>query len=110
MRSIVWLFLVVLCSAILLNAQDKSDQWAGWVCDSACVTHSGGIASCNANCTQQSGEAVFIRNDGKVTKIANQEACKPYMNKRVKVKAVQDYKQQQEQIRLMDITDDSGGS
>jgi hypothetical protein len=115
MKRIGWLFLVVLCSAVLLNAEDKGDRVTGWVCDSRCVVHTGDMATCNPDCTERSGEAVFIHDNGKVTRISNPDTCTEYMNHRVTARGSwenqhnQDRREsEQEVIRLQELQNDSG--
>ena len=114
MKRLAWLFLAVLCSAVLLNAEDKAETMSGWICDSKCVVQSAGRNTCDANCTERSGEAVFISDQGEVMAVANQDICASHMNKRVKIRAshmtpVQTTEQGREnQIRIMEIQDEFG--
>jgi DNA replicative helicase MCM subunit Mcm2 (Cdc46/Mcm family) len=112
MQRITWLFLVILCSAILLNAEDKGNTMSGWVCDSKCVVQSADRATCNLNCTERSEDAVFINDQGKVLQISNPASCSSHMNKRVKATAI--YKDQgktkqdrQQMIRIQELRDDT---
>src|ERR1700756_5768624 len=77
MKVIASLLTVVLGSALLL-AQDMSQgvEMSGTICDSNCVTQTGGHAACNLKCSQKGGDAVFIDDNGKVTKIANPDKVK----------------------------------
>ncbi|MGA2961612.1 MAG: hypothetical protein ABSD96_08060 [Candidatus Korobacteraceae bacterium] len=114
MKRIAWLFLVVLCSAVLLNAEDKAHAMNGWICDSKCVVQEAGRNTCDRTCTERSGDAVFISDQGEVMAVANQDICASHMNKRVKIRAshmtpVQTTEQGREnQIRIMEIQDESG--
>ena len=83
MKRLAWLCLTVLCSAILLNAQDKGNPVSGWVCDKKCVVQSADRTTCDPDCTERSGAAVFINEQGTVSKISNYEHCSPHMNKHV---------------------------
>jgi hypothetical protein len=79
---------VLLASLILLYAQgNKPIEMTGTICNSTCVTQSAGHATCNANCTDKSGPAVFVEDNGKVSKINNPDKVKGKMGKKVKVKA-----------------------
>ena len=87
MRFIASLLTVVLGSALLL-AQDmsKAVEMSGTVCDSKCVDPSGDHPACNLKCSETSSNAVFIDDNGKVTKIANPDKVKEYKGKHVKAK------------------------
>jgi len=87
MKRLAWLFLAVLCSAVLLNAEDKAETMSGWICDSKCVVQSAGRNTCDANCTERSGEAVFISDQGEVSGVSNQDVCSSHMGKHVKATA-----------------------
>ena len=82
MKRLVWLFLAVLCSAVLLNAEDNT--MSGWVCDSKCVVQNGNRATCDPTCTAKGDDAVFISDEGAVSTISNQDICTSHMNKHVK--------------------------
>jgi len=85
-RSAV-LFTLVLTSLILLYAQDNpSKEMTGWICNSTCVTQAAGHASCDANCSDKSGDVVFVEENGKVTKISNPDMVKANMGQKVKAK------------------------
>lgn len=78
---------VVLASLILLYAQDnKPMEMTGVICNSTCINQSAGHATCDANCTDKSGPAVFVEDNGNVSKINNPETVKGKMGKKVKVK------------------------
>jgi len=76
--------------AILLNAENKGNTksgWvSGWVCDTKCVVQSANRTTCDPDCTERSGGAVFINEQGTVSKISNYEHCSPHMNKHVQAK------------------------
>ncbi len=83
------LFTVVLASVILLYSQDNPPmEMTGWICTSACVTQSSGHASCDASCAgkDKSGDAVFVDDNGKVSKISNPDMVKGKMGQKVKAK------------------------
>jgi len=78
---------LVLASLILLYAQDnKPTEMTGVICNSTCINQSAGHASCDANCTDKSGPAVFIEDNGNVSKINNPEIVKGKMGQKAKVK------------------------
>jgi hypothetical protein len=87
MKRSAGLFTIVLASLILLYAQDnKPTEMTGWICNSACVTQAAGRTTCDANCTEKSGDAVFVEDSGKVTKISNPDIVKGHMGTKMKVK------------------------
>jgi len=57
----------------------------GTICDQKCVKQDADKASCDLTCTEKSGEAVFVDDQGKAWKVANPEICKGKMGKKVKV-------------------------
>jgi hypothetical protein len=79
------LFTVVLASVILLYSQDNPPmEMTGWICTSACVTQSSGQAACDASCAgkDKSGDAVFVDDNGKVSKISNPDMVKARWDRR----------------------------
>lgn len=103
MKHAVWLLLGVLCSAMLLFADDKGQQMMGTICNSACVVQQANVSTCDTTCTDKSGDAVFVSDAGKVMKIANQEMAMPHMGKHVKMMAVPTEKEREESIRIMQL-------
>ena len=87
MKRIVVLMALVIGLTTLLSAQDKSkpSQMTGTICDQKCVKQDAGKASCDTSCTEQSGEAAFVDDQGKSWKVANPAVCKGHMGKKVKV-------------------------
>jgi len=112
MKRLAWLFLAVLCSAILLNAEDKGRTVSGWICDSKCVVQSAGRNTCDANCTERSGDPVFISDQGKVMAVANPDVCASHMGKHVKARGTMEGFPQDpskaDTIRLEELMNDSG--
>ncbi len=97
MRRTALLLIVTLCSAmVLVAAQDQnnggnsSKEMIGWVCNAKCVDRSSGTPTCNQNCAEAAGEVVFIQDNGKVTKIANQQMAEPMAGKKCKIKGKMD--------------------
>jgi len=116
MKRLAWLFLVVLCSAILLNAKDNT--MSGWVCDSKCVVQNGNRSTCDETCTERSGDAVFISDEGAVSTITNPDVCASHMNKHVRAKFSSEDEGQanqkdisearQERIEIQELRDEGG--
>lgn len=92
MKRIAGLLAIILGSTMWLCAQDKSQdknsgsEMTGWICNSKCVTQTAGRTACDQGCTDKSGDAVFIDDHGKVTKIANSANVENDLGKQVKVK------------------------
>lgn len=82
------LLLTLFLASTMLYAQEKPRMMdmSGTICDSKCVTQTGSQAACDLNCTQKDGDAVFIDDNGKLTKIANPDKVKGYKGKHVKAK------------------------
>ena len=80
--------LVIVLGSMMVYAQEKPKgiDMTGTICDSKCVTQSGGPSACDTKCTKTGGAAVFIDDNGKVTKIANPDKVKGYMGKHLKAK------------------------
>jgi hypothetical protein len=87
MKRVAVLLTIVLGSMMVYAQQTtKGVDMSGTICDSKCVTHSGGQSACDSNCTQTGGGPVFIEDNGKVTKIANPEKVKESMGKHVRAR------------------------
>jgi hypothetical protein len=110
MKRSAGLLTIVLTALILVYAQDnKSTEMTGWICNSSCVTQSAGQASCDATCKDKSGDAVFVGDSGKVTKIANPDMVKGKMGQKVKVKCTMDKdKQEMEILQILQAAAVSG--
>jgi len=69
------------------GSQEKTtgSDMTGTICDQKCVKQDADKASCDLSCTEQSGQAAFIDDQGKVWKVANPAVCKGHMGKKVKV-------------------------
>lgn len=121
MRRIAFLFLVVLGSVVFMHAQSSTNpmKLSGTICNSACVTRSAdeNVATCDKDCTDKSGKAVLVDDQGDVKRISDQDQsmCKSHMGKHVKMSAmrmepppsaaVPSEKAREEEIRIMDIED-----
>src|SRR5262245_19626642 len=83
------LLLALVLGSVMLSAQEESQgtEMTGTICDSKCVTHTRGQSACDLNCGKTGGDAVFVEDNGKVTKIANPDKVKGYMGKHVKTKS-----------------------
>lgn len=89
MKRIAPMLALLLCSLILSGqqaAQQEMMEMTGTICNSKCVSQSGDRSVCDTNCKEKDGDAVFVGEDGKVTKIANPEKVKGMMGKHVKTK------------------------
>jgi hypothetical protein len=87
MRRILCIMTLVFAATSCLSASDKKkgDDMTGTICDQKCVKQDADKASCDLSCTEKSGEATFIDDQGKVWKVANPAVCKGKMGKKVKV-------------------------
>jgi len=88
MKRIAWLVVAGLASVMSLYAQDagKVNTMVGWLCNSKCVTQNSGHAACDSNCADKSSEIVFIDDQDRVLKIANQDKVTLHAGKKVKMK------------------------
>jgi hypothetical protein len=108
MKRSAMLFTIVLASLVLLYAQDNQPmEMTGWVCNSACVNQSAGHATCDANCTDKSGNAVFVEENGKVSTISNPDMVKGKMGQKVKVKCTKD--KDREAMEILEIIQANAG-
>jgi hypothetical protein len=104
MKKLAAILVFVLASAIFAAAQydnaateDKTKTTAadkdkgggmdmtGWVCNSKCVKQDADKASCDAGCKEKGGDVVFIDDQGKSWKVANQKMAKSHAGKKVKM-------------------------
>lgn len=112
MNRFAWLFLAVLCSAILVNAEDKT--MSGWVCDSKCVVQdNNNRPTCDTACTERSGDDVFISDAGVVSSISNPAMCASHMNKHVNATYTEQFqknldKAHRQAIELKELQDAGG--
>jgi hypothetical protein len=114
MKRIGWMFLVVLGCVSLMQAQNSSKkmQLSGTICHSSCVTRVDNVATCDTSCLDKSGAAVLVDDQGQVQQIANQDMCTSHMGKHVKmtaVPAIPSEKERENTLRIMQLTEDSGG-
>jgi hypothetical protein len=108
MKRSVAFFVIVLGSLILLYAQDtKTMEMTGTICNSTCVNQNPGHATCDATCTDKSGDAVFVDDQGKVTKISNQDMVKGKMGQKVKVKCTMD--KDREAMEILQVIEANAG-
>ena len=86
MNRIAALMALALGTTMLMSAQDKSKgtEMTGMICDQKCVKQDAGKSACDASCTEKSGDAAFVDDEGKATKVANPKMAKGKMGKRVK--------------------------
>jgi hypothetical protein len=87
MKRMAALLALALGTTMLLSAQDKSKgtEMTGMICDQKCVKQEAGKAACDASCTEKSGDAVFVDDEGKATTIANPKVAQGKMGKKVKI-------------------------
>jgi hypothetical protein len=87
MKRTAALLALALGSTMLMSAQEKSKgtEMTGTICDQKCVKQDAGKAACDTSCTENSGNAVFVDDLGKATKIANPKMAKGKMGQKVKV-------------------------
>jgi len=105
MRKLAALLVFVLASALFAAAQydnaaaqdkdktatasDKGKaggmEMTGWLCNEKCVKPDGDKQSCDANCSDTSGDVVFIDDQGKSWKVGNQKMAKSHSGKKVKM-------------------------
>jgi hypothetical protein len=78
MKRIACLFFLVLCSAVLVLAQNASvpKNMNAAVCNSACVTKVNNVPTCDTECTDRSGHCIAVTNGGRLTKVADRQECK----------------------------------
>jgi hypothetical protein len=92
MKRIAWLFLVIVGSVIFTHAQSSANQvnQNGTVCNSACVTQVDNLSTCDRDCTDKSGPAVLVNDQGQVTKVAgeDQHMYPSYMGTHVKMPTI----------------------
>jgi hypothetical protein len=105
MKRIAVILFLALGSAVLLPAQEKAqgNEMTGTICDQKCVKQDAGKAACDLSCTDRSGEAFFIDDEGKATKIANPQMCKGKMNQKAKVRAEMKKNQDSDEMFLHDV-------
>jgi hypothetical protein len=111
MKRLAWLFLAVLCSTILLNAEDNT--MSGWVCDSACLVQHDNRAACDPTCTERSGKPVFISDEGAISSISNPDVCASHMNKHVRatysrISPKELEQARRETIQIQELRDEGG--
>jgi hypothetical protein len=77
----------VMSPFVFAGDKNNGNEMSGTICDQKCVKQDVNKASCDTSCTEQSGEAAFIDDQGKAWKVANPAICKGHMGKRAKVKS-----------------------
>ena len=113
MKQNAGLFTVLLASVILLYAQDNAPkEMTGWmICSSACVSQSGGHATCDANCAGADQEwRCGVREDNcKVSKISNSEMVKGKMGQKLKAKCQMNNDKDKESIEILELIQANAG-
>lgn len=106
MKLISKLLLCVLGSAALLFSADQNSKQTktknGSICDAQCVTKVNDRNTCQPTCTEKSGEAVFVDDDGTVMKIENQNMAKPHMGKHVSMKCTE--AERENTLRILELS------
>ncbi len=89
MKRIAWLLAPVVLSAVSLSAEDmgKEAGLSGLLCNSNGVVQNEGHAACDQSYAGQSGEVVFVDQQGRVFKIANQDKVVLRTGKKAKTKS-----------------------
>jgi hypothetical protein len=96
MKKPALLLVVLLCSAVLLQAGDKDKKddsgkkmvsMTGMVCSDKCVDTTANKSSCKKDCAETGGDMVFVDSKGKLYKVDNQDKMAGMSGKKVKVKA-----------------------
>lgn len=107
MKHALWLLIGVLGSGILAFAQsaqgEKPRKMMGTICNTTCVVQQANTPTCDPECTDKSGPAVFVSDSGKVQQIANQPMAMPHIGKHVKCMAVPTEQEREESIRIMEL-------
>jgi hypothetical protein len=109
MKKIAWLFLVVLGSLTLMQAQSSSTtMMSGTICRSTCVVQQDNRNTCDTTCTDKQGAAVLVDDQGTVHQIAeeSQPMCESHMNKHVKAKmqAIPTEQNREQEYRIMQLS------
>jgi hypothetical protein len=87
MKRIAALLAIALGTGMFMSAEDKSkgNEMTGTICDQKCVRQDAGKAACDLSCTETGGDAIFVDDQGKATKVANPAICEGKVGKKVKV-------------------------
>jgi len=112
MKRAALLSLAVFCVATSLVAQDSNKsqkmEVTGTICNSACVQKVDSLNTCTPGCTDKSGNAVLVDDQGKVMKISNPKMASGHMNKKVKCTAVPSEKQREDTLRILELSEMGG--
>lgn len=103
MKQSAVLIVLALCMSTFVSAGDKSKgtEMTGMLCDQKCVKADAEKAACDLTCTEHSGNAVFLDDQGKTWKVTNPEVSKGKMKKKVKIHCKQ--MEDQESIEILGI-------
>jgi hypothetical protein len=55
------------------------------MCNSACLAKVDDVATCDPQCTERTGQCVFVDDDGGVTPMKDPQQCKGFENKPAKM-------------------------
>jgi hypothetical protein len=88
---------------VLFAAESDSEVKTknGTICDAQCVTQVNARNTCDRSCTEKSGEAVFVDDDGTRMKIENQDMATPHMGQHVKMTCTE--AQREQTLRIMQL-------
>lgn len=82
-------FVFAVSPFIFAGDKNKETEMTGTICDQKCVKQDADKAACDLSCTEQSGQAAFVDNQGKAWKVANPSTCKGKMGKKAKANVKQ---------------------
>lgn len=108
MKRSVRLLMALLFLSVMTYAKDEnaSVPMSGTVCNSKCVVPVNNAPTCDLRCTDKTGDAVFVGDSGKVTKIENSEMAMPHMSKHVKIMATPTEKERERLLWINEISND----
>jgi bisphosphoglycerate-independent phosphoglycerate mutase (AlkP superfamily) len=83
----------------------------GTICRSSCVSQVNNVATCDPACTDNTGDAVLVDDQGNVQKIAqeSQSMCPSHMGKHVTMMAFPSAQGREQALRIQELRNDSGG-
>lgn len=106
MKHTAWILLATLGSGMSLFAGDDRPL-NGSICNEKCVVQVSDLPTCDRQCTDKTGDAVFVSDSGSVMKIDNQATATQNMSKRVKVKRVPTEKEREESLRIQELVEEA---
>lgn len=106
MKHATWILLATLGSGVSLFAGDDKPM-NGSICNEKCVVQVSDLPTCDRQCTDKAGDAVFVSDSGNVMRIDNQATATQRTSKRVKVKAVPTEKEREESLRIQELVEEA---